>query len=577
MLHRPAFRMTFWKFIFFLIMAVGAYAMYVRVFHGLGASTAMSDDFPWGLWVSFDVMTGVALAAGGFTIAATVYVLHLEEFRPILRPTILTAFLGYLLVCVSLMCDLGRPDRIWHPMVMWNHHSVMFEVAWCVMLYNTVLALEFSPAVLERLGWKRALRVVHMLTPLLVIAGVVLSTLHQSSLGTVFVIVPTKLHGLWYTPMLPLLFYLSAICVGLAMTIFESYLSNRAFGVSLHGHLLAKLGKALAVALAVYLVAKLATLAAAGHLGLLFEGSIESLLFALELGLGVVIPMALLFSSRVRHHRTAMFYAAFLVILGLVLNRMNVGITGMQRHAAVNYLPSFLEVATSIAFVAGGFAVFGFVVRNFPIFSSESEGGQERPVAWAQVADGVSSPRYATLAGGKGVWVFLGLAMLFGTALIVGQLMPDKHDTSVWSAQSIAMDEHRDMKQPQDVQLRLPDNHVIRTSNRSPAPVVFSHARHVGKNLQSCTNCHPKPFGMVPMDSGGQECASATMAGCATCHDGRSTFEVGAGCRICHPVDNRKGQALTGRDNCASCHAHWKPGTVTPSCPGTPSDQGPVL
>ncbi len=544
--------------------------MAVRVFQGLGASTGLSDDFPWGLWIGFDVMTGVALAAGGFTIAATVYVLHLEEFRPILRPTILTAFLGYVLVCVSLICDLGRPDRIYHPIFLWNHHSVMFEVAWCVMLYNTVLALEFSPAVLERLGWKRALHVVHLLTPLLVIVGVVLSTLHQSSLGTVFVIVPSKLHGLWYTPLLPVLFYLSAVAVGLAMTIFESYLSNRAFGVSLHAHLLQKLGKALAVVLGVYLAARLGTLALGGNLHLMAERSTESVAFALELGLGVVAPIVMLSSRRIREHRTGLFYAALLVVLGVVLNRMNVGITGMQRHAAVAYMPSFLEAATSLAFVACGIAVFGLVVRHFPIFSATAADGKEVPAPWNRVPAVARVPRYATLTTSKGALVFGALGVVLAGTIGVMALLPDEHAMAVPPAQTIAL-AHRQIPPGSTVDLRLPDDEVIRTSDRSPAPVVFSHARHVGRNLQPCTNCHPKPVGMVRMEAGAQECASATMAACASCHDGSSTFEVGAACRICHPVDAvHPGHALSGRDACPSCHAHWKPGSMTPRCPGTP-------
>ena len=148
--------LTFWRVVFVLIMLGGLYATYLRVFYGLGAATNLSDQFPWGIWIGFDILCGVGLAAGGFTIVAVVHIFNIEHYRPILRPTILTAFLGYVLVVVALMFDLGRPDRIWHPMVMWNPHSVMFEVAWCVMLYNTVLALEFAPAVCERFGWHTA-------------------------------------------------------------------------------------------------------------------------------------------------------------------------------------------------------------------------------------------------------------------------------------------------------------------------------------------------------------------------------------------------------------------------------------
>ena len=187
------------------------------------------------------------MAAGGFTLVAMVHIFNIERYKPILRPAILTAFLGYFLVVVGLLFDLGRPDRLWHPLVMWNPHSVMFEVAWCVTLYTTVLFLEFLPVVFEKFGLHKPLEWIHKISVPLMILGVLLSTLHQSSLGTLFLIVPEKLYPLWYTPMLPVLFYVSAIAVGLAMTIFESWHSSRAFGRALELPLLASMARVLAV------------------------------------------------------------------------------------------------------------------------------------------------------------------------------------------------------------------------------------------------------------------------------------------------------------------------------------------
>src|SRR5512142_3362763 len=163
-----------------LVLTLGGISI-VRFTQGLGAVTNLSDRFPWGLWVGFDLLCGVGLAAGGFVLTATVYVFHIERFRPVVRATVLTAFLGYLLVSTALLFDIGRPWNIWHPLVFWNPHSVMFEVAWCVTLYSTVLALEFSGMVFEKLKWPRAVKIQHAVTVPLVIAGVLLSTLHQSS------------------------------------------------------------------------------------------------------------------------------------------------------------------------------------------------------------------------------------------------------------------------------------------------------------------------------------------------------------------------------------------------------------
>jgi len=223
-------RFTFWKTVFLFLMAAGFYATVVRFTQGLGRSTSLSDQFPWGIWIGFDVLCGVMLAAGGFTLTAAVHIFNIKRLRPIVRPTILTAFLGYLLVCVALMYDLGRPYRIWHPLIMRNPHSVMFEVAYCVMLYTAVLALEFSPIVLERFNLQRPLKIIRAALIPLVIGGVILSTLHQSSLGTLYLIMPEKLHPFWYSPLLPVFFFISAIAVGLAMTIFESSMSSKHFG-----------------------------------------------------------------------------------------------------------------------------------------------------------------------------------------------------------------------------------------------------------------------------------------------------------------------------------------------------------
>ena len=196
-------KLTFWKSVAIIILLLGAVAAIERYSLGLGATTHLVDTFPWGIWIGFDILVGVGLAAGGFAIAATVYLFNIERFRPILRPTVLTAFLGYVLVICGLMADLGRPWAIWHALIMWNPHSVMFEVAWCVMLYTTVLALEFSPVVFERFNLQRPLKIIHAITIPLVVLGVVLSTLHQSSLGSLFLIIPGRMHPLWYSNIIP--------------------------------------------------------------------------------------------------------------------------------------------------------------------------------------------------------------------------------------------------------------------------------------------------------------------------------------------------------------------------------------
>lgn len=370
-LRRP--KLSFWRVVLLIIFCAGLYAAVVRFAFGLGASTHLSDTFPWGLWIGFDVLCGVMLAAGGFTLTATVYIFHLERFRPIVRPTVLTAFLGYVLVVVALLFDLGRPYNIWHPLVMWNPHSAMFEVALCVVLYTSVLALEFAPIVFERFHLELATRVHHAILIPLVILGVILSTLHQSSLGTLYLIVPGKLHPLWYSPLLPVFFFISAVCVGLAMTIFESHMSSKAFGKELELPLLVAMGRALEVGLILYAVIRFEDLYNRGALAYLRHLGYETSLFLVEVLLGLLLPIILLLSRKIRESADGLYLVSVLVILGFVANRLNVSVTGLENFAGVHYVPKWTEVAITASIIAAGFVLFAAAVKYLPIFSAPQQ------------------------------------------------------------------------------------------------------------------------------------------------------------------------------------------------------------
>jgi len=380
------FRPGFWGGLLALLLVLGAVIAGVRFTRGLGSVTNLSDQWPWGLWVGFDVLCGVGLAAGGFAVTTAVYVFGLKRLRPIVRPTILTAFLGYVLVVAGLMFDLGRPWNIWHPIVMWNPRSVMFEVSWCVILYLTVLALEFSGVVFERLGWTRALVIQQAATVPLVMAGALLSTLHQSSLGSFYLIVPGKLHALWYTPLLPLMFFLSALAAGLAMIIVESRLSARAFGRCLEMPVLMEVGRALLVALGVYGAVRIFDLARRGVLAEAVSGSREAAFFQLEFGVGVLAPMLLLALPAVRRNARRMYAAALLAVVGFVVNRLNVSLTGLESAQGGHYVPAIPEVIITLMLVAVGFAVFGLAVRYLPIYGHHAA---PEPDAAARAGGGV--------------------------------------------------------------------------------------------------------------------------------------------------------------------------------------------
>lgn len=366
-------KLTFWKGFAIIVLIIAAYAVFVRFTNGLGAATNLKDEFPWGLWIGFDILCGVGLAAGGFTLCGIVYIFNIKSFKPIIRPAVLTAFLGYLLVIAALLIDLGRPYRIWHAIIMWNPKSVMFEVAWCVMLYTTVLALEFSPAVFEKLKWNFPLKIIKSITIPLVIFGVILSTLHQSSLGSLYLIVPNKLYAFWYSSLLPVFFFLSALTIGFAMVIIESYLSSRAFNKQLELPLLIRLGQVIPILLLIQLVIKVIDFADRGVFNLLLVPRTETYLFYIEMLFAIFIPMFMLFSKKIRYSRAGLFYASLFAVLGFILNRMNVSITGMEAGSGTTYTPHWMEYFITLGIVTLGFIAFSYAVKYLNVFEKSPE------------------------------------------------------------------------------------------------------------------------------------------------------------------------------------------------------------
>ncbi len=354
-----------------ILVAIGLIAAVIRFAGGLGAITNLSDGRAWGLWISFDLYCGVALAAGGFVMAGTVYIFGLKRYYPVIRSAVLTAFLGYLMVIIALLVDLGQPWRIWHMIIYWNPQSPLFEVGWCVLLYTIVLALEFSPNIFERFSMKVPLRWIRAIQIPLIIVGIVLSTLHQSSLGSVLLMMPDMIHPLWFSPVLPVLFFLSAVMVGLAMTIFEVSLGSKAAGGSADLKILSGLGRAMVYLLGLYLLARLGELLAAGELGLIFASGQYSFLFLLEMGVGVILPLILFSLPGVRQNRTALFWSALLVVMGLILNRFNVSLFALTPRAGTSYFPHPLEFAISIAIVAAGILTYIMATRYLPIISHQ--------------------------------------------------------------------------------------------------------------------------------------------------------------------------------------------------------------
>ncbi len=354
-----------------ILWAVTAVVLLVRFTKGLGETTAMTDAFPWGVWIGA-IQSGVALSGGGFVMAATVHVVHLRRFRPILRPAVLTAFLGYNFVAASLLIEIGRPYRIWHPIAMWQHHSIMFEVAWCVTLYMIVLALEFSPVVFDKFKFEKAQQIFELVTIPLVIMGVLLSTLHQSSLGSMFLLMPQKVDPLWYTPLLPVFFLISSVAVGLCVVVVEFFYAAKLFGRTAELELLPDLARTASWVLILYLAVKAVDLSARHAWPAASLRSFQGVSFWFEYFLGGILPAVMLSSRRIRKNLKLLVSACFLVMAGVVLNRLNTSWIGMLNYAGPVYSPSWMEFAVTLTLATGVIVIFGVASKFLPVFSEEA-------------------------------------------------------------------------------------------------------------------------------------------------------------------------------------------------------------
>lgn len=355
--------------VLFIMIAMGI-ALY-RMVYGLGVSTNLNDAYPWGMWLGFDVLGGVAMAGGGFTIAAAIYIFNWKKYKPIGRPAILTAFLGYLLAVIALFLDIGHPFRLWHPSIMWQVHSIMWVVAIHVILYTTTLAIESSPMFFEKFKMPKSLKLVNRIMIGAVIFGVMLSTLHQSSLGAVFLIAPSKMSPLWFSNFMPYMFLISAIAMGLAMVSTESMLSAKAFNHKIDKEIFLGLARGLFTTLVIYLLLKTYFLVSTNSLGLAFNGSLPSNMFLLEVGLGVIIPLLFLANRKIRTSINGIAGVNWLVIIGVLVNRMNVCLFSMEEYNTAigsDYFPSAMELFLTVGLISLGVFLFKMAAQYLPLF-----------------------------------------------------------------------------------------------------------------------------------------------------------------------------------------------------------------
>lgn len=536
---------TWLKDFLWMIVAAGIVAAAIRFINGLGSSTGLNDGTPWGLWIAFK-LGFVALAGGGFTLAAMVYIFHLETFRPILRRAILLALLGYGSFIVSLIFDLGLPWHIYMPIISWQHHSVMFEIAWCVMLYFSVLVMEFSPVILEH-PWfqhptfQKIAHILHIATIPLVIAGIVLSTLHQSSLGSLFLIMPHRVHPLWYSPWIPVLFFISAIAAGLMALVIESYFAKKLFNRGLHPDLLEKLGKIAGFVLILYLALRLGDLFYRGILPTALDGSWQSLYFSTEIFLGGFVPLILMSIPRIRKSREGLITAAILVVAGILSQRMSLSMFTMWRPQGVPYTPSVLEVIIAFAIPAAAGLIYFLFNEQLAVLDTQlgtsPVPAQELPVynpatqsyrPMDLFGQFVRRSGFALLAIGL-VYAMLPSAQLAGNSSV--RIPVEK--AIGWNVLQI-------------------------DGNQRNIPVSFPHQEHqerlkekFGTEAQACTQCHHLS---MPEDqyNACSECHQDYLAptsifnhvkhvdqlggnqACTECHQGEHIKETAVECRACH-------------------------------------------
>jgi Ni/Fe-hydrogenase subunit HybB-like protein len=550
-----------------------------RFIRGLGATTNLSDSTPWGLWIAFDVMSGVALAAGGFVIAAVVYIFHLKKFKPFARPAILTAFLGYVAVAVGLLYDLGIPWNIWHPTIYPQPHSVLFEVAMCVMLYLTVLFLEFCPVILEHSWFDKPLfRRIHAaikgITIPLVILGIVLSTLHQSSLGSLFLIVPDRVYPLWYSPILWILFFVSAVGLGLMTIAAEALFSSWYFRHKLRVDLLSSLGRAASFVLFIYVALRLGDLALRHKLGLVLNGTWQANLFLFEIVLAAILPATLMAFRKIRTSAAGIGIASVLTLLGMIGYRFDLCIVAFARPDGVSYFPSWMEFAVTIGIVAVALLAFIFVIERFNVCDDEHEEDIVGPGARSRLQCDPLSFRLLmpeSLAAARRY----SLALVAGAALAAAVL-----PRGVWQGSALLhtpvqapMIMNGSMKEnppiPKDpsyrISLQTPGvasggadstQFLIIDGNRNGRLVAFPHRFHINKlgADDSCVLCHHQA---LPFDQN---------TSCYKCHrdmylktdlfnhsDHVAQLDGNSSCSKCH-IDGTKTKTRENAKACQECH-----------------------
>lgn len=359
---------TPWTILLAALTALAGVFLVERFVFGLGAVTNLNDGYPWGIWIAYDVVVGTAFACGGYAMALLCYILNRGEYHPLVRPALLASAFGYTLGGMSVIFDLGRWWNAWHIFVpgFAQVNSVMFEVALCVACYILVLWIEFTPTFLEKFGLRNAKHKLNRVLYLFVALGVLLPTMHQSSLGSLLVVFGQQIHPLWQTQVLPLLFLLSAVTMGFSIVLFESALAGRAFARPAERSTIAKLARIMMGTLSVFVAVRLAELVLAGEIGLAFAGDLRGNMFLLEMAL-FVLPIVLLASKKGRGNARTTFLAGVSMLLAGSLYRIDAYLVAYQTGPGWSYFPSWPELMVTVGIIAAEILGYVIFVRYLPV------------------------------------------------------------------------------------------------------------------------------------------------------------------------------------------------------------------
>ena len=355
------------------LTAIAAAILLYRFIYGLGAVTNLNDGFPWGIWIAYDVVIGSAFACGGYAIALLVYIFNRGEYHPLVRPALLASLFGYTLAGVSVIFDLGRWWNVWH--IFWPGYaqvnSVMFEVAVCITAYIVVMWIEFSPVFLEKLGMKDVKGKLNKLLFFFIALGVLLPSMHQSSLGSMLVVFGYQIHPLWQSgALLPLIYLMTAVLLGFAVVIFEATLASTGFRRTMETDILARLSRIMYWLLAAYVVVRLGDLLLRGALGSAFNATLEAFMFWLEM-IAFLVPLALLASASGRANPSRLFVSAVLLMAGGFLLRINGFLVGYETGPGWHYFPALPELLVTIGLIAFEVLAYIVFVRTLPVLPRE--------------------------------------------------------------------------------------------------------------------------------------------------------------------------------------------------------------